>query len=218
MTTFGGFVRTLVMLSCLVAVPALALVGAPVSKLFRPLIDADWPGKAETYLKGLVGRLGGDSKEAAAKPAAIVPAPEILPAVDESAPAAAPPPLAAADIAAAPPTGLPGGMPAPHQAGLSEETAAPPVEQTAQLDPARSPAVQADPFQAMQHRLRELGATYYLLETWGPAGEMYRFHCRMAIDAQGLATRHFEATADDPLVAMGRVLGEIEPWVADGRR
>ncbi len=71
-----------------------------------------------------------------------------------------------------------------------------------------------DRFTMMERRLREFGATYYLLETWGNDSEHYRFHCKMAIANNPSHTRQFEATDTDPLRAMGRVVEQVEAWHA----
>ncbi len=71
-----------------------------------------------------------------------------------------------------------------------------------------------DRFTYIQTRLRELGATYYLLESWGAEGEYFRFHCRMAVGGSQGYTRHFEATESDAMQAMARVLEEVESWRA----
>ena len=73
---------------------------------------------------------------------------------------------------------------------------------------------QPDRFTAMERKLREYGATYYLLETWGNEGELYRFHCKMAIGNNPHYTRHFEATDRDALRAMNQVLERVESWRA----
>ena len=71
-------------------------------------------------------------------------------------------------------------------------------------------------FRRMERRLRELGATYYLLETWGSSGDRYRFFCKMAIagTADYNRNRIFQATAGDPLHAMQDVLEQVEQWRA----
>jgi hypothetical protein len=71
-----------------------------------------------------------------------------------------------------------------------------------------------DRFTLMERRLREFGATYYLLETWGNDSEYYRFHCKMAIANNPAHTRPFEATDTDPLRAMSRVVEQVEAWRA----
>jgi hypothetical protein len=73
---------------------------------------------------------------------------------------------------------------------------------------------QPEDFGGMERKLREHGAVYYLLETWGSEGEQYRFHCRMAIANNPNYTRHFEATDRDALKAMSQVLSRVEAWRA----
>ena len=73
---------------------------------------------------------------------------------------------------------------------------------------------QADPFTVMERKLREYGATYYLLETWGNSGELFRFHCKMSIGTNPHQTRHFEATDRNALRAMNQVLQRVEAWRA----
>lgn len=67
-------------------------------------------------------------------------------------------------------------------------------------------------FTLIQQRLRSLGATHYVLETWGPTGDAYRFQCRMAAGHDAHYSRHFEATDVEPLRAMRTVLTEVESW------
>jgi hypothetical protein len=73
-----------------------------------------------------------------------------------------------------------------------------------------------DKFLDIQKRLRDLGADYYLLENWGNQGECYRFHCRIAIANSANFTKHFEATDNQPLGAMTRVLADVESWRRGG--
>jgi hypothetical protein len=75
-----------------------------------------------------------------------------------------------------------------------------------------SPA-QTDRFTWMERRLREYGATYYLLETWANGGN-YRFFCQMSLANNPGHTRNFEVTDTDPLRAMGRVVDQVEAWHA----
>jgi hypothetical protein len=114
--------------------------------------------------------------------------------------------LAAAELAAVTGAGapqwtapLPGRRPSPPPG--SDLTAAPP------LSPATS-----DPFASIQQRLRELGSTYYLLETWGSRGDYYRFHTRIAVGGNPDYARHFEATDTEALGAMAKVLEQVEAW------
>jgi hypothetical protein len=69
-------------------------------------------------------------------------------------------------------------------------------------------------FAELERKLREAGATYYLLETWGGEVSSYRFHCRMAVGGDPNNTRPFEATDADALRAMSRVVEQVEAWRA----
>ena len=55
---------------------------------------------------------------------------------------------------------------------------------------------------ANSRAIAQLGATYYLLESWGNDQQLYRFYCKMAVGGSADYTRYFEATDADPLQAM----------------
>jgi len=109
------------------------------------------------------------------------------------------------------PTVGPGFCSTPLQAAQAGETPAPQVffERTPDLPMG---------FSDIQLRLRELGATYYLLETWGSQRQLYRFYCRMAVGGNVDFTRYFEATDADPLQAMLQVLRQVETLKGGGRK
>jgi hypothetical protein len=71
---------------------------------------------------------------------------------------------------------------------------------------------ESNPFLIMQERLRQLGATYYLLETWGNQRQVYRFYCQIAVGGNSSYTHYFEATNANPLEAMADVLRQVEAW------
>jgi len=101
---------------------------------------------------------------------------------------------------------------ASHHGGPPAGTAPP---RYAQSGTTMGPSAQADNperFTQIQRRLRDLGATYYLLETWGDNGEQFRFHCKMPVAGNPNYTRPFEATHRDPLAAMQKVLEQVEAW------
>jgi hypothetical protein len=81
-------------------------------------------------------------------------------------------------------------------------------------DPSGPPSAATDRFTYALGRLKELGAVYYLLETWGSEGQRFRFHCKMAIGGNPGYTQHFEATDAEPMQAIARVLSEVEAWRA----
>ena len=70
----------------------------------------------------------------------------------------------------------------------------------------------SDPYSTIQDRLRQLGATYYLLESWGEQERQYRFFCRMAIGGNAQCTRSFWSIDTDPFRAMRQVLEQVEAW------
>lgn len=69
----------------------------------------------------------------------------------------------------------------------------------------------------LQNRLRELGVGYYLLETWGEQGQLFRFYCRVAVAGNPTCSHYFDAVDADPLAAMGKVIQQVEAWRAAGR-
>ncbi len=72
-------------------------------------------------------------------------------------------------------------------------------------------AVPSD-YREIQKRLQKLGATYYVLESWGNNQQLYRFFCKMAVAGNADYVHCFEATHSDPLRAMEQVLQEVESW------
>jgi hypothetical protein len=80
-----------------------------------------------------------------------------------------------------------------------------------------SVASPSDPYSRMLDRLRQLGATYYLLECWGDQKREYRFYCRMAIGGNSQYWRPFWAIDTDPIRAMTQVLQQVESWRVGNR-
>jgi hypothetical protein len=78
----------------------------------------------------------------------------------------------------------------------------------------RGPLPGTEQMAALEQKLRGQGATYYALETWGAAGQYYRFHAKMAVDGDPSCARHFEAVRDDAVQAMASVLEQVERWRA----
>ena len=64
----------------------------------------------------------------------------------------------------------------------------------------------------MAGRLRQLGASYFLVETCGTRGQMYRFHCRAPLSDATRFVRQFESVRPDPLEAMRDVVGQVQAW------
>jgi len=181
--------RALVMLAFLVGVPIVALSGT------------SWPE--------LVKRLQEKWQELR------------LPAISTQASASTPPPLAEAPRFGTPPAATLGPdtagsavVPASYQAPLDAAPFAQPSPAAPQLN-AQPPAA-VDQFVYVQQRLRQLGATYYLLEAWGNDRQLYRFYCKMAVGGNASYTRYFEATDSNPHQAMAQVLQQVETWCSGG--
>ncbi len=72
-------------------------------------------------------------------------------------------------------------------------------------------------FHQAEMRLRELGATHYMLESWGPDNNRYRFVCQMAVAGGAGMSKYFQAIEDDPWRAMDSVLRQVEDWRSQTR-
>jgi len=70
----------------------------------------------------------------------------------------------------------------------------------------------SDQFKYVQDRLRQLGVTYYVLETCGDAKRDFRFYCRMSMGGNPRVTKPFWCFDSDPLKAMTQVLKQVEDW------
>ncbi len=68
-----------------------------------------------------------------------------------------------------------------------------------------------DQFAAIQQRLRQLGASWYTLETWGNEGR-FHFTCRVSVDGNPGLNRLFQASDAEAIQAMAKVLHEVERW------
>ena len=80
--------------------------------------------------------------------------------------------------------------------------------------PIERPAGQ-NSFAESERRLRDLGAIYYRLETWGADAEFYRCSCSVALSPRSRATRHFEAIDAAPSQAIDAVIKQVDAWRAN---
>jgi hypothetical protein len=210
--------RALVMLVCLVAIPLAAVFGPSLPEVIKAAREGRWP-VITVRTPGGSNSPGGLEEpppfepSAGAKPAVAAtatPAPLPLPGqTPGSAPAAVPATgvMPARFESPAAPAGQDSSI-----AKLGEPLVSPPTEgPAAGVEPATLPPG-ADPFVAVQDRLRRLGATHYVLEFWGK--DKYRFCCRMAVGGNPNVTRYFEAIKADPLQAMAEVARDVESWRA----
>ncbi len=75
---------------------------------------------------------------------------------------------------------------------------------------APSPALPPDRFTATDRYLRQLGATYCRLETYGDNGQQYRFQCRMPPSRGSTSPRDFDAVDAVAGRAMEKVLTQVK--------
>jgi hypothetical protein len=237
MQSFVMAIRSFLMISCMIIVPVLAIFGTDWLKEFGIGTSSSGPRRSSAAARRARTGMGDHAMSDAKAKAPGVPSPANVgqtPAAAAATPATA---LASAEAQAATPVAVPAwpnsGQPAvsgqPVQANFeaplpvgpagaaSQKQVVPVKRAAAGARPAAAgpvPGGSNDWFTWTQHRLRELGATYYLLETWGRNGELYRFHCKMAVAGNPDYTRHFEATDSDASRAMQQVLEQVEAWRA----
>jgi len=187
--------RAGVMLICLIAIPLAALFGTRLPDLVQQLLDRQ-SGKTGAQERDLLAEAPAFEGMAPASPWAGGPNSATPGKLESSVP-----PVGDSQAIRA-------GYESPVEAMPTSDAVGWPAESPPQ------PFEATDRFAGIQQRLRELGATYYVLETWGDRGEYYRFHARMALGTGEDHVRHFDATDTDPLAAMARVLSEVERWRA----
>ena len=177
--------RALIMLACVVGIPAVALSGASWSDMLKKLQDFRWPmildlASASSTTSGSAS--GDEAPRFTPSTATGMPAAGAARAARSAPGALGPMPVSA--------VALPGQTTSSAQsavipAGYQESMESAPIQPPAAADGdenARAGSIStADPFHCIQDRLRQLGATYYLLESWGNQQQMYRFYCKMAI-------------------------------------
>jgi len=236
MQSFVMAIRSFLMISCMIIVPVLAIFGTDWLKEFGIGTPSSSPRRATAAARrartGVNGHGYADAK--AHSPGSESPAATRLTPTAQSgmSPAA----LASADAQAQTPVAVPN-WPAsdpvanvgpskqanfeapiqPGNAAASQQQVVPVQRAAVAARPAGAapaPGGANDWFTWTQKRLRDLGATYYLLETWGRSGELFRFHCKMAVAGNPDYTRHFEATDSDASRAMQQVLEQVEAWRA----
>jgi hypothetical protein len=197
--------RALIMLACLVGIPALALSGASWSDVLKKIEDFRWP----ELMKSVA--------ECISPPVKLDDAPAFATALPTPAGLTGSPPAAIQSPRSQVPTMasvLPGQVATPPQSAVVPAGYQAPADRDLSATASASPA--ADPFIAAQERLKQLGATYFLLESWGNRQQMYRFYCKMAIGGSAEYTRAFESTDQEPLQAVLNVLRQVETWRQGG--
>jgi hypothetical protein len=186
--------RALIMLACVVGIPALALSGSSWSEMLKKLQDFRWPAILDLASASTSASLDEAPRFRASHAAASTPLCQI-----PASSAALPSQTAVVPAGYQTPAELTTPTPQPGANAIGENVAG-------------AAPLSSDPFHSIPDRLRQLGATYYLLESWGSEQQMYRFYCKMAVGGNADYTRYFEAANSDPLRAMSEVLRQVETW------
>ncbi|MFV2068408.1 MAG: hypothetical protein ACC645_15670 [Pirellulales bacterium] len=197
--SFVAFFRATVMLACLVVLPLIAVTGSADLEPLRPALD---------WSRGFLERALTSNRAVAAHP----PADEIgaAPPFQPVAPPADASPIGTTGAAAATPPMTVIGTDTPTASDATNP--GPPVVESSPARDAGRAAGGSSALEGLERRLRDLGATYYLLEKWGDTGAYYRFHCRMALADNPEQFRYFEATDGVPERAMADVVQQVERW------
>ncbi len=224
----GHIFRAFVMLACLAVVPIVAMYGKQIQEFGRAVLET-YRARVQTKSEAVPAVATGTATLQTGAPAAADPMLSASP-WSENLAAREPGPLrpvaSVSDAARNPFDGnrLPNAQTADAAGGVQQASfsESPPSAKSrggatlAGEAPNSSTAITPSTaqFRRIEQRLRELGATYYLLETWGPSGDRYRFFCRMAIAGNSDYGRNriFQSTDSDPLRAMQSVLEQAEQW------
>lgn len=210
-------VRAFVMLGCLVAIPLVALFGNALPEAMDQLAGTWWAPPSMA--------VSGETAEEAPLFEPLLRGPS--PRVQEDSPAPAWP----AQMSPGPAAGRTacdvderGVLPASYEAPVDFPPDRQPLSNAisslghgapaGSVPPERAVSQPPDSFQTIHQRLKQLGSTYVLLESWGDGQEQFRFYCKIAVAGNPHYTYRFEATSPDPLVAMARVLQQVESWHA----
>lgn len=221
-STTTVFCRAFVMIFCLVTIPLAALFGTSLSDIAKmvgfgqsvdpvreecgeaPLFTANIPGAAESPDYPAAGLQPSDAQPAVNNGNAFqggsVP------------PTAQPPKFPTAQASFNEPAPLYDGSTVAVNPGQSQEDIKRPDQRPIVPVPAGNLGAMGGRFEAIQERLQTLGASYFRLESFGSAGQFYRFQCEVPIGGDG-AVRHFEATSINALEAMDSVLAEVDRWM-----
>jgi len=192
--------RALVMLSCLIAIPLAAVFGKSLPEMLKNLVNGCWSGPSAS--------VSSTTDEAPRfQPVAagsVVGTPRANPGLPTHGG-----PLTASAAGYTGPAGK--GFEA-VAAGYEQPLKAPAPSVSPAALAAEPVSAPPDRFAYVQNRLRDLGAGYRSLESWGEQQQLYRFHCRMPVAGDPTCTYYFEATDVNPLKAMSDVLEQVENW------
>lgn len=229
--SFQMAVRAGIMIVTMVAIPLLAIFGKQLPELIEGIYRGntktdEWQTRPATPVAGPVSNASMNQLAGQQQRPDLSPAPAFQPgAAGSSSPAYGlgsknlqPPPLASNAFQAAQPLPInPTNAPATNNLPRSNNLgqALPPstlrdqqVSPAALTRPAPSADLSSAAFQQGQQRLRELGASYFKLETTGEATERYRAVCQIA--APNGPVQNFTSIHADALTALNDVISQIE--------
>ena len=208
--------RALIMLACVIGIPLLAMSGTSWSEILSRLQDLHFPTILDPASASTSTPTDDAHRVAPSGPSPATTASRGSPGFLQSTSA-----LELAQTSSAPAWGQAltpaktGVIPAGYQSLADAGASGLPLSATGETTVGGA-SFAAEPFRSIQDRLRELGATYYLLESWGNRQQMFRFYCKMAVGGNPNYTHYFEAMESDPLQAMRQVLAQVETWREGG--
>ena len=215
MSSVVAFLRALVMVACLVAVPVLAISqGSTISRglqaaaRFLDRLSADQAEEADD------GALLASGVLRSARPMPSAPGTESQKAhaMEQGPSTLLPEPVEDRDISrqVIPPT--------PEWDGPGTEARAPHAQLPSGVPPTSAEPSHMAAWQEMASALQQLGALEYALEKWGDSGELYRFRCLAAVPGTTSYQRHFHAVDGDGGRAVERVVEQVREWRAAATR
>jgi hypothetical protein len=193
------------MVACAIVIPAVAIFG-------KSLPDSLWDQCCRRLAAGGAILSPNPTETRSPNPAAANPTPELtgleLPksaSWQELGQAGSDAGRAETEVSTAMPPGgtRPDSPPAPLEEVASRTTG---------TSLAETPAAAADDrFTTIQQRLRQLGASWYALETWGTEGR-FHFTCRVSVEGNPSLSRLFQSSDAEAVQAMAKVLHDVEAW------
>jgi hypothetical protein len=227
--------RALIILICLVLVPVAAFCGSSYPAVVKAIQSGRWPALADFHNPSTPGSQGTEAPRYQPNPSAdpnrtvcgpfgcetsrspVVPitynAPIGTPVLSGSGRSTSFPPKKDADGAIQKLFRVPG-----EENSLSTQQLGVPARFDVPVShPSTSVSLPpGDQLNYVLDRLRQLGATYYLLETCGNEKREFRFYCKMAVGGNRGVTQPFWCIDSEPLKAMTAVLQQVQDWQSGG--
>lgn len=212
--------RVAVMLTCLIVAPMAAIFGSSLPKVVSSVLQGKGiPASSRPVHKTDQRKEGGEAPVfgASITPSAIPNTAGAANGVEAASlwpPGATPAAMQTQQLAPQQANTQPGQQPVSRAVAATDPAPMQIPGTGAGAHPAPAAAPAGETSQTLERRLRELGATYYLLEYLGTNSQHYRFYCKMSIAGNPNLTRPFEATDSDPVQAMRHVLDQVQKWRA----